>query len=156
MRSARWSKQVKDARLVLYGVVEDPDYQRAVIERARELGLADRVVVAGPRNDVASVLSESNVFVMPSRSEAHSVAFLEALASGIPIVASKIPSFAFANGFPACSWSIPMMFTVMREAVVSALGQARAQRSLAGLTLRDTAARYRDIAQQVCLPMPAR
>ena len=42
-------EQVADARLVLYGVVEDPDYQRAVIRLVRELGLADRVVVAGPR-----------------------------------------------------------------------------------------------------------
>lgn len=149
-------KEVKDARLVLYGVVEDPDYQRAVIERARELGLADCVVVAGPRNDVASVLSESNVFVMPSRSEAHSVAFLEALASGIPIVASKIPSFAFANGFPCVQLIDTDDIHGYAQAVVTALGQARAQRSLVGLTLRDTAARYRDIAQQVCLPMPAR
>jgi len=35
------------------------------------------------------------------------------------------------------------------DAIVAALGHARAQRSLAGLTLRDTAARYRAIAQQV-------
>jgi glycosyltransferase involved in cell wall biosynthesis len=143
------SERVKDARLALYGVVEDPDYQRAVIELVRELGLADRVVVAGPRTDVASVLSEANVFVMPSRSEAHSVAFLEALASGIPIVASKIPSFAFASGFPCVQLVDTDEVRCYADAVVAALGQARAQRSLAGLTLRDTAARYRAIAQQV-------
>ncbi|HZZ10010.1 MAG TPA: glycosyltransferase [Paraburkholderia sp.] len=149
-------KKVKDARLVLYGVIEDPDYQRKVIERVRELGLADCVIVAGPRTDVASVLSESNVFVMPSRSEAHSVAFLEALASGIPIVASQIPSFAFAYGYPGVQLIDTDDIPCYADAVVAALAQARAQRSLAGLTLSDTAARYRAIAQQVCLPMPAR
>ena len=142
-------ERVADARLVLYGVIEDPDYQRAVIELVRELGLADHVVVAGPRTDVASVLSESNVFVMPSRFEAHSVAFLEALASGIPIVASKIPPFAFASGFPGVQLVDTDNVPCYADAVVTALGQARAQRSLAGLTLRDTAARYRAIAHQV-------
>ncbi|NPT46105.1 glycosyltransferase [Paraburkholderia sp. 1N] len=142
-------ERVTDARLVLHGVVEDPDYQRAVIRLVRELGLADRVVVAGPRSDVASVLSESSVFVMPSRSEAHSVAFLEALASGIPIVASRIPSFAFANGFPGVQLVDTDDVPSYAEAIVVALGQTRAQRSLAGLTLKETAARYRAIAQQV-------
>jgi glycosyltransferase involved in cell wall biosynthesis len=150
-------ERVTDARLVLYGVVEDPDYQRAVIDLVRELGLADRVVVAGPRTDVASVLSESNVFVMPSRSEAHSVAFLEALASGIPIVASKIPSFTFASGFPGVQLVDTDEVRCYADAVVAALGQERAQRSLVGLTLRDTAARYRAIAHQVSsrLAVPA-
>ncbi|WP_429300067.1 glycosyltransferase [Paraburkholderia sp. GAS199] len=148
--------RVKDARLVLYGVVEDPDYQHAVVSLVEELGLADRVVVAGPRTDVATVLSESNVFVMPSRSEAHSVAFLEALASGIPIVASKIPSFAFANGFPGVQLVDTDDVQCYADAVVVALSQARARRSLAGLTLSDTAARYRAIAQQVCMAVPAR
>jgi glycosyltransferase involved in cell wall biosynthesis len=142
-------EQVTDARLVLHGVVEDPDYQCTVIRLVRELGLADHVVVAGPRTDVASVLSESNVFVMPSRSEGHSVAFLEALASGIPIVASKIPAFAFASGFPGVQLVDTDNVPCYADAIVAALGHARAQRSLAGLTLRDTAARYRAIAQQV-------
>ena len=149
-------KQVSDAHLVLYGVVEDPDYQNEVIALARDLGIAERVEVVGPRTDVATVLSESNVFVMPSRAEGHSVAFLEALASGVPIVASKIPAFAFANGFPGVQLVDTDNVQCYAEAVVIALGQARAQRSLAGLTLRDTAARYRAIARQVSLAIAAR
>lgn len=142
-------KQVKDAHLVLYGVIEDPDYQNAVSALVHQLGIAERVLVAGPRSDVAKVLSESNVFVMPSRSEAHSVAFLEALASGVPIVASRIPAFAFANGFPGVQLVDTDNLQSYVDAVVEALGQARAKRSLVGLTLRDTAARYRAIAHQV-------
>ena len=150
-------RQVKDARLALYGVVEDPAYQREVIELAQQLGVADRVLVAGPRTDVATVLSEANVFVMPSRSEAHSVAFLEALASGVPIVASRIPSFGFAHNFPGVQLVDTDDVRCYAEAILLALGQARTQRSLAGLTLRDTADRYRAIAQQVSrLAIPAR
>jgi glycosyltransferase involved in cell wall biosynthesis len=149
-------KQIDDARLVLYGVVEDPDYQRAVVALATELGIAERVVVAGPRSDVATVLSESNVFVMPSRSEGHSVAFLEALASGVPIVASRIPAFAFANGFPGVQLVDTDNVSGYADAIVKALSEKRVQRSLAGLTLRDTAERYRAIARQVCPAVSAR
>ncbi|WGS50582.1 glycosyltransferase family 4 protein [Paraburkholderia sp. D15] len=144
-------KQVDDARLVFYGVVEDPEYQAAVIALADQLGIGDRVVVAGPRTDVARVLSESNVFVMPSQAEAHSVAFLEALATGVPIVANRIPAFAFANGFPNVQLVDTGDLRCYVEAVVAAIGQARAQRSLAGLTLRDTAARYRAIALKLAV-----
>ncbi|PQV52456.1 glycosyltransferase [Paraburkholderia sp. BL21I4N1] len=149
-------KQVDDARLVFYGVIEDPAYQGEVVALADQLGIGERVVVAGPRTDVARVLSESNVFVMPSRSEAHSVAFLEALASGVPIVANRIPAFAFANGFPNVQLVDTDDLRCYVDAVVAALGQARAQRSLTGLTLRDTAARYRAIAQQVKLAVSTR
>ncbi|CAH2793896.1 MAG: Glycosyltransferase [uncultured Paraburkholderia sp.] len=143
-------KRIEGARLALYGVVEDPEYQQAVTELAKELGIADRVDVGGPRSDVATVLSEANVFVMPSRSEAHSVAFLEALASGVPIVASKIAAFSFANGFPNMQLVDTDDLDCYVEAIVSALGQKRAQRSLAGLMLRDTADRYRAAAGVSC------
>ncbi|WOD20856.1 glycosyltransferase [Paraburkholderia kirstenboschensis] len=149
-------KQVGDARLVLYGVVEDPDYQRAVVALATELGVAERVVVSGPRSDVATVLSESSVFVMPSQSEGHSVAFLEALASGVPIVASRIPAFAFANGFPGVQLVDTDSVGGYADAIVKALSEKRVQRSLAGLTLRDAAERYRAIARQVCPAVSAR
>jgi glycosyltransferase involved in cell wall biosynthesis len=149
-------QQEKDARLALYGVIEDPHYHGAVIALAKKLGIAERVAVGGPRSDVATVLSESNVFVMPSRSEGHSVAFLEALASGVPIVASQIPAFAFASGFPGVQLVDTDNVRCYADAVVAALGQARTQRSLAGLTLRDTAACYRAIAHQVCLAVSAR
>lgn len=149
-------KRVGDAKLTLYGVVEDPDYQREVVALATRLNIAERVLVAGPRSDVASVLSESSVFVMPSRSEGHSVAFLEALASGVPIVASRIPAFAFANGFPGVQLVDTDDTSGYAEAIVTALGQQRLQRSLTGLTLRDTAERYRAIARQLCPAVSAR
>jgi hypothetical protein len=42
------------------------------------------------------------------------------------------------------------------DAIVMALSQERVQRSLVGLTLRDTAERYRAIARQVCPAVSAR
>ncbi|MFB9125988.1 glycosyltransferase family 4 protein [Paraburkholderia dipogonis] len=92
-----------EARLLFCGVVEDLDYHRAVLSLVRQLGLESRVTVGGPRSDVAAILRASRVFAMPSRFEAQSIGFLEALASGIPVVASRIPSFGFASAFAGVS-----------------------------------------------------
>ena len=88
-----------EARLLLCGVVEDLEYHEAVLSLVDRLGVTSRVTVCGPRSDVAAILRSSRVFAMPSRFEAQSIGFLEALASGIPVVANRIPSFGFANGF---------------------------------------------------------
>lgn len=84
-------------RFWLAGVVEDPAYHARLLEQISGLDLGDRLVFLGPRSDVPELLSATDVYIMPSVAENHSVAFLEAMASGVPIVATDIPSFAFAK-----------------------------------------------------------
>ena len=141
--------QVKDVRLQLYGVVEDPAYLAAIEDLVKKLGLEDRVRVDGPHSDVSGVLAASNVFAMPSRSEGHSVAFLEALASGIPVVASTITPFQFAKTLPCVQLVDTDDTAAYAAALLGALGQPKVARSLAGLTLQDTAQRYLAIARKV-------
>jgi glycosyltransferase involved in cell wall biosynthesis len=59
-------------------------------ELARELGIADRVHFAGAleRSLLPRVYREADVFVLPSLSESCSMALLEAMASGLPVVAT--------------------------------------------------------------------
>ncbi|HLX02399.1 MAG TPA: glycosyltransferase family 4 protein, partial [Trinickia sp.] len=148
-------REVSDARLMLFGVVEDPAYYAAVIDLVNKLGLADRVAVDGPRSDVSKVLSDASVFAMPSRSEGHSIAFLEALASGIPVVGSAITPFAFAKDFPNVQLLDTDDTMAYASALMTALGQRRAERTLTGLTLRDSAERYLAVARQVAHAGPA-
>lgn len=138
-----------DARLLLCGVVEDAGYHAAVRALVDELGLASRVEIKGPQSNVAEILAESSVFAMPSRFEAHSIGFLEALASGIPIVANTIPAFGFAREWPGVQLIETANTEHYARALAAALTEPRAQRSLDGLTLEDTAERYLDIARQV-------
>ena len=141
--------EVPDAHLALYGVIEDAAYYDAIVRLVRELGIGQHVTVGGPRSDVPELLSRSTVFAMPSRSEGHSIAFLEALASGIPIVASTIEPFAFAARQPGVQLVDTTNTQAYARALVAGLRQRRSKRDLRGLTLTDTAARYTEIAQRV-------
>lgn len=57
---------------------------------ARDLGIEDRVVFTGFRDDVPDVLTAIDVFVLPSVTEGMSNAILEAMASGLPCVATRV------------------------------------------------------------------
>ena len=59
-------------------------------EYAARLNVSDRVHFLGYRNDIASLLHASDVFVFPSYREGLPVALMEAMAAGVPIVASRI------------------------------------------------------------------
>ncbi len=60
--------------------------------RAAHLGVAKRVVFTGifPEEDKRDLYSLADVYVMPSRGEGFGYVFLEALASGVPVIGSKL------------------------------------------------------------------
>jgi phosphatidylinositol alpha-1,6-mannosyltransferase len=59
--------------------------------KARALGVGDSVVFTGfvPEGDKADLYNLANLYVMPSRGEGFGFVFLEAMASGIPVIGSK-------------------------------------------------------------------
>ena len=58
--------------------------------QARELGIADRVIFTGYRNDVSELYPAADAFFFPSFREGLSVALMEAMASGLPAIVGKI------------------------------------------------------------------
>lgn len=56
----------------------------------QELGMADRVTLRGYRSDVRSFLATAHVFVSASLSEGMPLSFLEAMGTGLPIVAPRV------------------------------------------------------------------
>ncbi|HET8814096.1 MAG TPA: glycosyltransferase [Solirubrobacterales bacterium] len=78
---------VADAHFLLAG--EGPERER-LESLAQELGIADRVRFLGRREDVPQLLAACDVFALPSLYEGSSLAVLEAMAAGIPIVSSAI------------------------------------------------------------------
>ena len=59
-------------------------------ELAKELGVEDRVFLTGYRTDVADFYRMADVFLFPSFREGLPVAVMEAMASGLPVIATKI------------------------------------------------------------------
>jgi glycosyltransferase involved in cell wall biosynthesis len=81
-----------DAHVVLVGEdLEQAGEYRAQLERqARELGVDDRVVFAGYRDDVPAVLDALDLFVLPSWIEGLPLVLLEAMAHRRPVVATPV------------------------------------------------------------------
>lgn len=74
-----------DVRLLLVG--EGPNGE-ALRDQVMRLELGKAVVFAGRRDDVRSILSASDIFMTASIFEGISVALLEAMAAGLPAIAS--------------------------------------------------------------------
>ncbi|MCF8383752.1 MAG: N-acetyl-alpha-D-glucosaminyl L-malate synthase BshA [Chlorobium sp.] len=74
-------------------VGDGPERSAAEI-RVRELGIADRVRFLGKIDDIVPLLSLADLMLMPSNAESFGLAALEAMACGVPVVATD------AGGFP--------------------------------------------------------
>jgi len=59
-------------------------------ELAQSLGVSDRVILTGYRTDVADFYKMADVFLFPSFREGLPVAVMEAMASGLPVIATRI------------------------------------------------------------------
>lgn len=74
------------SRLLLIG--DGPDRARAQ-EAADEAGVLDRVLFLGKQTSVAELLSCTDLFLLPSETEAFGLVALEAMACGVPVVATR-------------------------------------------------------------------
>jgi sugar transferase (PEP-CTERM/EpsH1 system associated) len=74
-------------RLVIVG---DGSLRSAVAALAAEKGLADKVLLTGMRDDIPAILAALDLFASPSLAEAFSNTILEAMASGLPVVATDV------------------------------------------------------------------
>ncbi|MGN0315080.1 MAG: glycosyltransferase family 1 protein [Fusicatenibacter sp.] len=78
-------KIVPNAKLLLVG---DGEGKIRIKEKAKALGLEDKVIFTGVRSDVSDLLQAMDVFVFPSLYEGVPVTMIEAQASGLPCVIS--------------------------------------------------------------------
>ncbi len=75
---------------ILYVICGDGPLKARLRAKAEELGVRDRLKLLGFRKDIAELHKAADIFVFPSLQEGLPVALMEAMASGLPIVASKI------------------------------------------------------------------
>jgi phosphatidylinositol alpha-1,6-mannosyltransferase len=75
---------------IIYLVVGDGNDRSRLESKASQLGVRDRVVFTGyvDEGDKADYFRLADAYVMPSRGEGFGIVFLEAMACGVPVVAS--------------------------------------------------------------------
>ena len=84
---ARGGAAAAAMRLVIAG---DGALRAAIEDEIRTAGIGDVVWLAGERRDVPEVMRSLDVFVLPSQAEGISNTILEAMASGLPVIATAV------------------------------------------------------------------
>ncbi len=96
-------RTVPEARLLVVGSLADPAYLDELVRLVADLGLADRVEfhIGVSRDEVLAALRRARVFALHSQEESQGIALCEAMAVGLPIVATRvggIPDVIGASG----------------------------------------------------------
>jgi len=80
----------KQGQFVDIMIVGDGDQENALRSEVDRLGMSERVHFFGKRNDTPNLYAAMDVFVLPSLKEAFPLVVLEAMASGLPVIASRV------------------------------------------------------------------
>ena len=143
-------QQVPDLRGLLVGW-EDPrydgpfaGYKAELLQRCRDLGLGDSLIIADARPDAPQILAAADIVVMPSVGDAWNLAVTEAMAAGRPVVG------AASGGLPeqivdgATGFLVAPENPVALAARLVTLAQDPALRARMGRAARLRAERYFD------------
>jgi len=103
-------------------------------EQVRALGLSDSVEFCGFSHDVAGFLGELDIFVLPSDFEALPLSLLEAIASGLPVVATAVDGVPKIVQNTGGGWLCPRgdangLMTAMEKAITSPDRLERAEKA---------------------------
>ncbi|MCU1240405.1 MAG: hypothetical protein JWO71_1131 [Candidatus Acidoferrum typicum] len=86
----RVALQFPKVQFMIVGAKTDQKYFQTVQRQIADSGMQQNVRFVGPAENVASVLKMGDVFFLPSRSEGFSNALIEAMACGLPCVATRV------------------------------------------------------------------
>jgi sugar transferase (PEP-CTERM/EpsH1 system associated) len=83
------------SRQLKLAIIGDGPLLESLRDQAASAGISDSVWLPGARNDIAAIMPRLSVFCLPSIAEGTPVTMLEAMAAGLPVVASRV------GGIPA-------------------------------------------------------
>ncbi|MBM3499326.1 MAG: glycosyltransferase family 4 protein, partial [Armatimonadetes bacterium] len=152
--------RVPEAKLVIVGgPFEDvgPEYEAGLRERAAELGVKERVLFAGRRDDVPAILRVCEVFALPSDQEGLPGSVLEAMATGKPCVVTPVAAAPVLDGdtglvvphsdAPALAEAITRL--LQDRGLAAAMGRAARQRAVDAHSLEATVRRYEELYEKL-------
>lgn len=77
-----------NTKLLLVGKKTSENFYQKICAKIKQYDLEERVFFAGNRSDIPEILKASDVFILPSRSEGTPAALVEAMATGLPCIAT--------------------------------------------------------------------
>ena len=107
-------------------------------------GVADRVVFWGPRSDVPELLGQMDVFAFSTtRDEGFGIALIEAMAAGLPVVASDVPACREVLGGGTAGLLVPPGdHARLAQAIGALLSSERQRAAWAGRALQRATDHY--------------
>lgn len=131
------------------------DYSnRQLIDQIERFKLNDFVTLAGERRDISEILSNINLFVIPSLGEAFPISLCEAMASSIPCIGNDvgdIRNMLGNNDLVIKAWD-PMLFAkkilylcLMKENEIVALGKSLQDRAMSMFDIHSTVLDYKEL-----------
>jgi glycosyltransferase involved in cell wall biosynthesis len=130
-------KQGANVELVLLG---DGPLRASLEARVAELGIGDRVQIAGFVPDLVSALRAADAYALPSHSEGCSLSLIEAMAMALPVIASRVPGNEEVLRGLDPSWLVPPEDAAGWAAAIARLAALSAgSRAGLGRSARDAA-----------------
>jgi L-malate glycosyltransferase len=97
--------QERPSRLLMVG--DGPERVRC-LERARELGVGDRVHFIGTFPNVEMILGVADLFLLPSSQESFGLVALEAMSCGVPVISSDAGGLPEVNAHGETGFVLPV------------------------------------------------
>ena len=146
-----WPLVVEKTGAVLI-LVGDGEERGRLEEKARSLGLLDKVRFAGRVDDPSEYLQDADAFVLPSVAEGMSNSLLEAMATGLPCLASAIggntdllgpgPSGLLLPANEPQAWSEALVLVLTDHALAKSLGDSARRRVVEEFSIQAVVDRY--------------
>lgn len=109
----------------------DPDWAQGLTDKTGQHQISDRIQFAGPIAQLDVEYANADVFVLPSRFEGYGMVYAEALAAGLPVIATDtgaIPSVVPASaGLLVPPDNVPALTDALRQVLTDANLRQRLQ-----------------------------
>lgn len=149
-------RQLPEARFIIVG---DGPERTGLELAAKEARFGEAVRFLGTRSDVPDVLAMLDLFALTSHNEANPVSILEALASGVPVVSTRVGSIAESvepgvTGFladPGDADELARHFVTLLSdpAAARRMGQAGRAKVVANWSLERMVAGYENLIREI-------
>jgi glycosyltransferase involved in cell wall biosynthesis len=126
-----------------YWIAGKGELEAPLQELVRSLDLEDKVRFLGFRSDLPQLFQQADVFLLPSRWEGFGLAVAEAMAAGLPVVASDVPGLREVVGEePRAGFMVDPMAPEVVARRLSELLENSELRSIMGRNAQRQASRF--------------